>query len=872
MDKEKLIKGLSTHEAQESAKEHGTNALSSKEHKSIWVMFKETFSDIWIKILCIALFIKIALAIVGVFIQSFGGENSAIEILSIAIAILLSTTFSAVSEYKNTSRSQALSEEYSKSYAKVIRNSEIVNILTSDIVMGDTILIQAGDKVPCDGLLFQGNIKVSQAALNGESRDEEKIACDNTDSALSTDYSDKHKLFMGSVVTSSQGYMVATVLGDESELGKINKSLSQENEGRKDTSSLKLEKVANSIGKLAVVSASISAILHVFLKLTGSDTVNSLSIAIICAEAIMLAASVIIMAVPEGLPMMSTLVQSMNSESLYKKHILVSHKSSFSDSAYINLLFSDKTGTITEGNLSLVEFIKGDGEIKSDINQKEFLDSIVLNNLAKLSGRKAIGSNNMDRALLNYAVSSGYKFENTSYDEIADVMEFDSEKKCAEIQMKNGVRYYKGATENILDSVSYYMDDNWQEVPFGADNKSKLSSAMQEQAKRTMKLLAVAKKYDGKVVLFAVLCLRDNVRADVKDTIDTLGESGIQVMMVTGDGEDTAVAIAKEAGIIKSDDDASLTHEELVGLSDDELIKIMPDLRVVSRAKPLDKKRLVNLSQKAGYVCGMTGDGVNDAPALKDADVGFAMGDGTAVAQEAGDVVILNNSLTSIKDCILNSRTMAKSIGKFLIFQLTVNLAALMINVLSPILGWLEPFSVVQILWVNLIMDSLAAIAFGSEPPLERYMKQKPAKRTDSILTGYIKLSILTSALFITAGCLCILENAFGIVDLLIKEGQDRELFSKSFMFSFFIYSIIFNSLNTRSEKYNLFEKLTKNKKFVVVMSFILIMQTVLLEFAGRIFSTTPLSAKALLTSLAMSVLIIPFDMLKKLIFHTLRK
>jgi Ca2+-transporting ATPase len=407
-----------------------------------------------------------------------------------------------------------------------------------------------------------------------------------------------------------------------------------------------------------------------------------------------------------------------------------------------------------------------------------------------------------------------------------------------------------------------------EEKEFTAADKKAVEDQMLAQAKRTMKLLSVAKIADGKTVLMAVLCLRDNVRTDAVETVEILNNAGIQVVMVTGDAEETAVAIAKEAGILKDEkNDVVLTHEELEQMSDEELKKKLPNLRVVSRAKPLDKKRLVSISQQLDNVCGMTGDGVNDAPALKQADIGFAMGDGTAVAQEAGDVVILNNSLTSIKDCVLNSRTMSKSVGKFLIFQLTVNISTLLMNIIAPILGWTEPFSIVQILWINLIMDTLAAMAFGGEPILDRYMNEKPALRKDNILTTYIKSAIGTSSVFITLGSILILENIGGITDFVTPAGcADPELYEKTFMFAFFIYSIIFNSLNTRSEKFNVFEHIRENKNFIIVMGAIFVLQTIIIEIGGQVFSTTTLNAKALLVSMLLAVLIIPVDMVRKAI------
>lgn len=871
INKEELMRGLSDSQVNKSKQDFGTNALAKKETESLWSMFIGAFDDIWIKVLCAALVMKIVISVIGVFVPALAGENDVVEIISIVLAIALATGFSTLSEYRNSSRSEALQEEYNKTYAKVMRNGKLVNILTSEIVKGDTILVQAGDKVPTDGVLFEGHIKVSQAALNGESRDENKTAADNLDEAESTDYASANKVFMGSVVTSGEGYMVATVIGDASELGKINKALTDDNEEdeRKDTSSLKLEVVAAGIGKLGVSAAAIAGVLDVVLNLIRTDEpITVVYVLLLVAEAVMLMASIVIMAVPEGLPMMNSLVQSMNTESMYKKNILVSHKAAFSDSAYMNVLFSDKTGTITQGNLSLVEFITGDGKIAENIPNQEFIEAITLNNLAKVSEGKPIGSNNMDRALLGYALEHGYDDSKNDPDKVADISGFDSEKKCATVTLKNGLVYWKGATENIIDKVTHYMLPSGEEKEFTAADKKAVEDQMLAQAKRTMKLLSVAKIADGKTVLMAVLCLRDNVRTDAVETVEILNNAGIQVVMVTGDAEETAVAIAKEAGILKDEqNDVVLTHEELEQMSDEELKKKLPNLRVVSRAKPLDKKRLVSISQQLDNVCGMTGDGVNDAPALKQADIGFAMGDGTAVAQEAGDVVILNNSLTSIKDCVLNSRTMSKSVGKFLIFQLTVNISTLLMNIIAPILGWTEPFSIVQILWINLIMDTLAAMAFGGEPILDRYMNEKPALRKDNILTTYIKSAIGTSSVFITLGSILILENIGGITDFVTPAGcADPELYEKTFMFAFFIYSIIFNSLNTRSERFNAFEHIEENKNFIIVMGVIFILQTIIIEIGGQVFSTTTLNAKALFVSMLLAVLIIPVDMVRKAI------
>ena len=863
------LNGLSAAEVEQSKKDFGTNKLSEAKQDSILDMFIDAFKDICIIVLLGALAIKVILTIIGAFYPAFAGENDIVEIVSILLAVALATGFSVLSDYRNQKRSNALQEEYGKTYAKVMRNGALESILTSDIVKGDVVLLQAGDKVPVDGLVIHGKLKVSQAALNGESRDEDKKAAVDMTDAETDDFTSLTKVFMGSVVTSGEAYMVATVIGDATELGKINQSLNEsEEEEVKDATTEKLEVIVGQIGKLGTFCGVLAGVLLVACSLfRGHAALEFAYIASLLAEAVMLGASILIMAIPEGLALIVSLIQSMNSENMYKHNILVSHKNAFSDSAFLNILFSDKTGTITQGKLSLVEFIVGNGKIISDLKTKKFIDAITINNLAKVSEGKAIGSNNMDRALLTYAISNGYDGTAQREDIVKEVNGFDSEKKCATAELTDGTTLWKGATENIIDKVTHFIDEDGTEMRFSDADKKTVQAKMLEQSSRAMKLLSVAEIKGDKTTLLAVLCLRDDVRADAVETVKELHSAGIQVVMVTGDMKETAVAIAKDAGILTDEaNDIVLTHEELERLSDEELKKKLPNLRVVSRAKPLDKKRLVSVAQQIGNVCGMTGDGVNDAPALKSADCGFAMGDGTAVAQEAGDVVILNNSLTSIKDCILNARTMMKSISKFLIFQLTVNVSTLLMNVISPILGWTEPFSIVEILWINLIMDTLAAMAFGGEPVLERYMNELPAKREAKILTSYIKSAIGVSSVFITLGSILILENIGGIATMLTpSDCTDPELYKKTIMFAFFIYSIIFNSFNTRSEKFNLFEGIGENKRFIYVMSAIFVLQTVIIEIGGSVFGTTMLTPQALLISMALGFLIIPVDMVRKL-------
>ena len=398
--------------------------------------------------------------------------------------------------------------------------------------------------------------------------------------------------------------------------------------------------------------------------------------------------------------------------------------------------------------------------------------------------------------------------------------------------------------------------------------KNYLTTYIDAQAGRSMRLLAVAKA-DGdndsaNLTLICVISIRDNVRKEAADAIKEVQNAGIQVVMVTGDRKETAVAIAKEAGLLSAPEDVALTSAEMAEKSDEELKAILPHLRVVSRALPTDKSRLVRIAQELNMVVGMTGDGVNDSPALKKADVGFAMGSGTEVAKEAGDITILDDNFSSIEKAILYGRTMFKSIRKFLIFQLTVNVAAVLTCFLGPLMGENVILTVIQLLLINLAMDTLAAIAFGSEPALKEYMKDKPVPRSESIISKEMMTEILVGALYITGICLSILfvpaiRNLFGDVDI---------TYLKSAVFAVFMMAITFNGFNARTSHVNVFEHLGRNKTFIGVMLSIFALQFVFVTFGGEVLSVESLDARSWLICVVMAFMVIPIDMVRKLIMR----
>ena len=871
----KKFKGLTSAEVQASKNAHGDNRLSSKEANSLLSIFIEAFQDQWILILLAALGLKIIFNFVAMIFPAIGEANW-YEAISLIFAILMSTGFSAVSQYRNEQKFNILQEEASKTNAKVYRDGKLKEILVDDVVKGDQILLQSGDKIPVDGIILEGKLKVNQAVLNGESEDATKLPLGDREEPDSSDLFTEFKVFRGTVVTSDEAVIEATQIGDNTVLGSINTSLQEDS--KNSPSKEKLNKLARNIGVLGYSAGAAYSVINLvlgFIALNKANNLNGGSIFLLIIETILFAVTIIIMAVPEGLPMMLALVSSMNSGRLLAQNILVRHPDTIETAGYMNILFSDKTGTITEGKLSVVDFFLGDGTLyaatgetdapdfdtMSDSLKAEIINGIGLNNDAMVADGNAVGSNATDRALLDFLIGrSQLDFDTNT---ITEKQQFNSATKFASVTTKDGKTYIKGAPEFILNDCYYYLDKDGNKQNFTDDIKARFQELSLEQANRSMRLLAILNTDGNDKVLIGIVCIRDNVRSSIKQTVETMNRAGVQVVMVTGDRKETAVAIAKEAGIVTGENDLVLTHDELSALSDQELKQQLPHLKVVSRALPMDKKRLIEVAQELDMVAGMTGDGVNDSPALKSADVGFSMGDGTEVAREASDIVILNNSLTSIEKAVLYGRTMSKSVSKFIIFQLTVNVTTIAMSLLSPLLGLKEPFTIIQILWVNLIMDTLAALAFGEEPALDRYMNEKPVAKKANILTGYMKSAIGVASAFITLVCLAILKNVGGIQDFITNGTGNFEMVT-TFTFTVFIYAVIFNSFNTRSNGFNIFEHIGKNKKFLIVMISIAVVQTLIIQFGGKVFSTVPMDIQHYIITLLIAVLIIPADFIRK--------
>ena len=858
--------GLSRKEVEESRKKHGSNTLTQIPPDPLWRKILEGFKDPMIMILLVALVVQVVLF--------FLGQAEWFEPVGILVAILIANGVASISENKQEGKATALkAEEEAKEMAKVIRDGKLEEIHVSEVVVGDIVFLQAGDKIPADGEIIKGDIKVDQASLNGETEEAEKKP--NTGKAeydvkdlLNTCYA-----YRGTVVCGGEAYMEVKVVGDKTLFGEL--ALEVQEDTRATPLKVKLAKLAQQISTFGYIGA-VCIVVGILAKtiLTGNTPQDAYGWIRLIMDAITVAVTIIVCAVPEGLPMLTSILLSFQSLKMAKDNVLVRKINGLETAGSLSILFSDKTGTITEGRLSVVELATGNVKTFQSISEMsaplslDVITGIGINNSALPSDGNIIGGNSTDRALMAFLVDNNAVNALTKAD-VRSFNAFDSSKKSSSVTLTRdgeSITYIKGAPEKIIDRCTHFIDEKGVSKPL--TEKNYLSTYINGQAGRSMRLLAVAKtdgeSDEGNLTLICIISIRDNVRKEAVDAIKEVQNAGIQVVMVTGDRKETAVAIAREAGLLVNKDDVALTSSEMAEKTDDELKAILHHLRVVSRALPTDKSRLVRIAQELNLVVGMTGDGVNDSPALKKADVGFAMGSGTEVAKEAGDITILDDNFSSIEKAILYGRTMFKSIRKFLVFQLTVNVAAVLTCFIGPLLGENVVMTVIQLLLINLAMDTLAAIAFGSEPALKEYMQDKPIPRSESIVSREMLVQILISAFYITFICLGILfvpfiRKQFGNVDV---------TYLKSALFATFMMAITFNGFNARTSHINPFEGIGRNKNFLLVMFSIFAMQFVFVTFGGEALSVEPLTPHSWLICVILAFLVIPIDMVRKLIMN----
>ena len=822
--------GLTEKEVIENREKYGTNEIGNYKKNSFIRLIIESLGDPIIRILLIALAIK------TIFLfKNFDWY----ETLGILLAIFMASFISSVSEYGSDKAFATLMDEAAKLKCRVKRNGKSMEIPINEVVVNDLIMLESGEKVPADGKILRGAISVDESSLNGESKEVKK-------SASAT-------ILRGSVVVQGEAIMKVDKVGINTFYGKMADELKVE----QPISPLKtrLNGLAQLISKIGYVCALIIFISYIFLN--GLNLNNII-------YALTLAVTIIIVCVPEGLPMMVTLVLSSNMKRMLKDNVLVRKLVGIETAGSINILFTDKTGTLTKGELEVTKYV--DGNLKEYTYQdliKTKLSKIVkisctVNNSSSFSGDKIIGGNITDKAILKFVKKNNINY----YKE--QVIPFDSKNKYSitSINDPNRVNLIKGAPEKLLPYCKYFYNELGEKERLKEINIKKY---IENKANEGIRIILLATSTNNNPTHFDNMCLvgllliKDKIRDNVKEGIDLVQRAHINTVMLTGDNKNTALSIAKELGLYKSNNDLILTSDELNKISDEELKKMIPRLKVVARMLPHDKSRLVRICQELNLVVGMTGDGVNDAPALKRADVGFSMGSGTEVAKEASDIVIMDNNFLSISKAILYGRTIFKSIRKFVILQLTINLCALSLSIFGPFIGIDTPVTVIQMLWINMVMDTLAGLAFAFEPPLIEYMDEKPKAKDEPIMNKYMYSQILWTGILSSLLCFFFLKSK------LINSFYSNNSSLLSAFFGLFIFIDIFNSFNARTHRLNIIANIKQNKVFLAIIGFIVITQLLLIYFGGNMFRTVYLSFKELQLMLTLSLLVIPIDWVRKI-------
>lgn len=841
--------GLTDNEVIESRKKFGANVINSSKKNSFIKQYIATLGDPIIRILLIALGIKTVF-----LIQSFDWY----ETVGIVIAIFLASFISTVSEYGSEKAFEKLQEESSKIKCRVKRNNKIEEVDIEEVVVGDIVLLESGDRIPADGEIIEGEISVDESSLTGETKEIYK----NIENKI---------VYRGTIVYSKQATMIVTKVGDNTFYGAISKELQQEQP--ESPLKLRLRKLAQIISKIGYIGAFLVFVSYLFsvifiknnfdIDLIKETVTNLPLISGHILYALTLCVTVIVVAVPEGLPMMITLVLSSNVKRMLKNNVLVRKLTGIETAGSINILFSDKTGTITKGNLEVTHFLDSDlkkydcfDNIEKGLKEIALI-SLVYNNASTYDKDKIIGGNITDRAILKF---TNIKDKN-QYD-VVETIPFDSKNKYSSttIKYKNeNIYLIKGAPEVILKQCEFYYDSEGNKKFL--KKKMIIEDNLKKLTKEGNRIIAFASSKENvkNLTLVGFVLIKDEIRKEAFEGIDLVKQASIQTVMVTGDNKLTALAISKEVGLYQ-EGDLILTSDEMKNMTDEKLKEVLPKLRVVARAIPQDKSRLVRISQELDLVVGMTGDGVNDAPALKRADVGFAFGSGTEVAKEASEVVILDNNFLSIAKAILFGRTIFKSIRKFIIFQLTVNICAVSLSIIGPFIGVDTPVTVIQMLWINMVMDTLAALAFSFEAPLKEYMEEKPKKRDEPIINQYMKDEILFTGIYSTL--ICILFLKLPIFHQLFRSGEQYILTA---FFGLFIFISIFNSFNARTHRLNLLSHLSGNKAFIFIISFIFIVQVLLIYFGGDLFRTSGLTFFEFQIMFLLSFTVVPVDFLRKI-------
>lgn len=845
IDKNKRI-GLTDEQVKQSREQHGKNVLTPPQRTSLWKLYLDKYRDPIIQILLVAAFVSLILAFI---------EKNFMETIGIFVAVFLATTVGFYFERDAAKKFNLLTALSEEQPVKVRRNGKVMEIPRHDVVVGDVVLVEVGDEVPADGeLIVCNDLQINESALTGEPVTEKSLE-GGGDGAYP-----RNIILRSTMVMNGRGEFVVTAVGDATEIGKVAKKSTEQTsvETPLHMQLDKLAKMISKVGSVVSVAAFFIFLIHDILTNPAWGGKDYFYMAEIVLKYFMMAVTLIVMAVPEGLPMAITLSLALNMRRMLKSNNLVRKLHACETMGAVTVICTDKTGTLTQNKMqvSALELKQGD---------EALLDTaIALNSTAELNDGKPIG-NPTESALLLWLDAQGKDYEELRKQvNVLKQLPFSTERKMmATLAEVDGETYLfvKGAPEIVMKKciIEDRMQkqtaeelDEWQHKAMRTlafAYKKVETSIMRTSRTSTAEVVALLDAND--LQLQAIAAIADPIRPDVPAAVQECRHAGIEVKVVTGDTAATALEIGKQIGVFEDEpenigadgsmtslDQQMITGEQWEALSDEEAYERAKDIRVMSRARPTDKQRLVAMLQKRGEVVAVTGDGTNDAPALHYAHVGLSLGSGTSVAKEASDMTLLDDSFKSIANAVMWGRSLYRNLQRFLFFQLVVNVAALLLVLGGSVIGTEMPLTVTQILWVNLIMDTFAALALASLPPSHEVMKDKPRKASDFIINKSIGFGILFCGIvfFLVMFALLVYCERRG------KGGVDvHEL---TMFFTTFVMIQFWNLFNAKAlmSHHTAFRHFLKDKGMILVLVLVLVGQWIIVTFGGEMFRTTPLS------------------------------
>lgn len=858
------MKGLTNEQVKMSREKYGSNKLPEPKLKKWYEFAIEALTE---KITLILITIAVLQLVLG-----FMGVMDMTDPIMILIVLGIVTAIAVKTGLGVQKSAAELRAKTSTRYCSVIRDGKVQTINKNDLVVGDVVCIESGQEIFADGYIVEGKVSVSNAAINGESKECKKTPVDGYVSKESTstdDFTNQNCLFAGTSVLSGEGKMIVTEVGINTINGDTLVKM-QTLEPPKTALQIAIDRLCDVISKYGTIAAGFTFIVLLvtgiaevgFREYFGSgilDTIQKI------AQAFSVALTIVVAAVPEGLPLIINIVTKQNVKTMERFNILAKNPNKIPELAYVDLICTDKTGTLTTGVMTPTTVIDGYGnEVDQGTNLWDYIKkNICLNNSATYDAENNItGGNSIDRAILKYVDSTEF-FNIQKNNKIIMKQVFQSEYKYSSCTSESGISYYKGAPEKLIEHCSKMLIS--EPVAFNKQDKERLLNVIKSMTKKSMRCIALAMANGNIVentlpddmVFLGIIGVVDPVRKEVPQAVQIAHEAGIQVIEITGDCHETAVAVATEACIYK-EGDLALTNAQFEAMSDDEIKKIIPTLRVISRCSPNTKLRLVSLAQELGRSVGMTGDGTNDSPALKKADVGFGMEAGTDVAKEASDIILTDNNFASIIRGVELGRTFMHDIMMFLEFQLPINFSLLVLSILFPILSGGALLASVQILIINIIMDSLNSLSFGGEPPKAEYMTENPIKKGSGLFIRGAKkrITISTVTFIVLYGILM-----FSPVSKLFTTDVE----AMTARFAMLCIMSVCNGFGIRTEHINLLNGLKNNKTFVYIAAGIVLGTIALCNALGGLIQATAMNMSQWIAIIGLSLTVIVVDVIRKL-------